>query len=176
MTTPITEITQYANPRRASRAIQIRRGTAAEHATFAGAPGEITMDTTTNTLRVHDGATPGGTPLARQSDIDAADYVIETYRAPDGSAWYRRYKSGWIEQGGRNITQFVTLPIPMADTTYSIYMTGICQAQDNNVFVFGYRDITTTGFTCQGNIISGKCNSISANTGTKYWRVAGFAA
>lgn len=52
-----------------SRQIQIRRGTAAEHATFTGKIGEITMDTTNNTIRVHDGQTPGGTPLAKQSEI-----------------------------------------------------------------------------------------------------------
>ena len=52
-----------------SRQIQIRRGTAAEHENFTGAVGEITMDTTNNTLRVHDGQTPGGTPLAKQSDV-----------------------------------------------------------------------------------------------------------
>ena len=43
-----------------SRQIQIRRGTSAEHNNFTGAIGEITMDTTNNTLRVHDGVTPGG--------------------------------------------------------------------------------------------------------------------
>lgn len=43
-----------------SRQIQIRRGSAAEHSNFTGAIGEITMDTTNKTLRVHDGVTPGG--------------------------------------------------------------------------------------------------------------------
>lgn len=54
-----------------SRQIQIRRGTAAEHAAFTGAEGEITMDTDAKTLRVHDGATAGGTMLARLADIEA---------------------------------------------------------------------------------------------------------
>ena len=31
--------------------IQFRRGASAEHETFTGAPGEITVDTTNNTLR-----------------------------------------------------------------------------------------------------------------------------
>ena len=48
---------------------QIRRGTSAEHENFTGAVGEVTMDTTLNTLRVHDGQTPGGTVLARKSDV-----------------------------------------------------------------------------------------------------------
>ena len=50
-----------------SRQIQIRRGTSAEHDNFTGAIGEITMDTTNNTLRVHDGSTVGGHTLAKKS-------------------------------------------------------------------------------------------------------------
>ena len=30
--------------------------------------------------------------------LSEADSVIETYRS--GMNWYRRYKSGWVEQGG----------------------------------------------------------------------------
>lgn len=52
-----------------SRQIQFRRGTATEHENFIGAMGEITVDTTNKTLRVHDGVTAGGTALARQSDV-----------------------------------------------------------------------------------------------------------
>ncbi len=52
-----------------SRQIQFRRGTADQHKTFTGAPGEITVDLTNKTLRVHDGETPGGTMLARMSDV-----------------------------------------------------------------------------------------------------------
>jgi len=40
--------------------LQLRRGTTAENNGFTGAPGELTVDTTTNLLRVHDGATVGG--------------------------------------------------------------------------------------------------------------------
>ena len=50
-----------------SRQIQIRRGTAAQHSNFIGAIGEITMDTTNNTLRVHDGLTAGGHILAKKT-------------------------------------------------------------------------------------------------------------
>ncbi|MBQ8255610.1 MAG: hypothetical protein IJY99_01445 [Alphaproteobacteria bacterium] len=48
-----------------SRQIQIRRGTATEHENFTGAIGEVTMDTTNKTLRVHDGETLGGIAMAR---------------------------------------------------------------------------------------------------------------
>ena len=41
---------------------QSRRGTTVEHATFTGADGEVTVDTTKKTLVVHDGVTAGGVP------------------------------------------------------------------------------------------------------------------
>ena len=47
--------------------VRLRRGTTAQHAAFTGALGEVTMDTTRNTLVCHDGATPGGFALARES-------------------------------------------------------------------------------------------------------------
>jgi len=44
--------------------LQLRSGTTTEHNTFTGANGEVTVDTTNKTLRVHDGVTIGGTRLA----------------------------------------------------------------------------------------------------------------
>jgi hypothetical protein len=40
--------------------VQRRRGTGAQNDAFIGALGEITIDTTNNTIRVHDGSTVGG--------------------------------------------------------------------------------------------------------------------
>ncbi len=47
--------------------VQFRRGTTAEHATFTGAVGEITVDTDKDVPVVHDGATAGGVPVAAPS-------------------------------------------------------------------------------------------------------------
>lgn len=164
-----------------SRQIQIRRGTAAEHENFIGAVGEITMDTTTNTLRVHDGKTAGGTCLARVQDLntdDAVDVVVE-YQHPTADnnyTWFRRYKSGWVEQGGISGAQVITLPVPMADTHYGITMTGICGAANNDVVVHGYRDVTTTNFVSQGNLLNNKGNAIASNNSSKTWVVHGMSA
>lgn len=49
--------------------VQFRRGTTAEHATFTGVIGEITVDTTKDTAVVHDGSLAGGYPLARESAL-----------------------------------------------------------------------------------------------------------
>lgn len=43
--------------------IKLRRGTYLEHENFIGAEGEVTVETTSNTLVVHDGITRGGYPL-----------------------------------------------------------------------------------------------------------------
>jgi hypothetical protein len=47
-----------------AKQLQLRKGTATEHDTFTGANGEVTVDTTNKTFRVHDGSTVGGTRLA----------------------------------------------------------------------------------------------------------------
>jgi hypothetical protein len=40
--------------------LQLRRGTEAENNAYTGAVGEITIDTTNDVIRIHDGVTPGG--------------------------------------------------------------------------------------------------------------------
>ena len=45
--------------------LQLRRGTATQHASFTGASGEITLNTTRNTIHLHDGSTAGGHESAR---------------------------------------------------------------------------------------------------------------
>ena len=52
-----------------SKRRQLRRGTTAENNAFTGAVGEVTVDTTNNTLRVHDGTTVGGTALVKVSQL-----------------------------------------------------------------------------------------------------------
>lgn len=52
--------------------LQLRKGTTAEHSTFVGANGEVTVDTTKKTLVLHDGVTSGGNPL---SILDASGKV-----------------------------------------------------------------------------------------------------
>ena len=51
--------------------VQFRRGNTAQTSTFTGATAEITIDTTKNTVVVHDGSTVGGIPLARESALTA---------------------------------------------------------------------------------------------------------
>ena len=69
-----------------STQIQYRRGTSTEHQAFTGAVGEITIDTTLNTIRVHDGSTLGGTLLSRSLDTNAAfTHANSAYGHANGS-------------------------------------------------------------------------------------------
>ena len=47
--------------------VQLRRGTTAQHGSFTGAQGEVTVDTDKNALVLHDGATAGGIQVARDA-------------------------------------------------------------------------------------------------------------
>ena len=169
-----------------SRQIQIRRGTAAEHSSFTGAIGEITMDTTNNTLRVHDGTTVGGVPLAKQSevpDLTNIDYVIESQSPTAGNnyTWYRKYRSGWVEQGGIISTTSswgiatATLPVEMADANYSIDVTDIRQSTETSAFTDNgaayVRHVT------RASVISRTSTSFKHQShDTISWRVSGMAA
>ena len=49
-----------------AKRVQRRRGTTSEHSSFTGYDGETTVDTSKDTVVVHDGATAAGFPLARE--------------------------------------------------------------------------------------------------------------
>ncbi len=51
--------------------IQYRRGTGVQNNAFTGVLGEITVDTTNKTLRVHDGTTGGGSNIATVAYVSA---------------------------------------------------------------------------------------------------------
>ena len=57
--------------------IQLRQGTTTEHNTFTGAVGEVTVDTTKDTLVVHDGVTVGGHPVAARANADGTISLIK---------------------------------------------------------------------------------------------------
>jgi len=60
-----------------SKRLQLRGGTTTEHASFTGAVREVTVDTTKDTLVVHDGSTVGGTALSTAADVAAAIGAID---------------------------------------------------------------------------------------------------
>lgn len=112
-----------------------------------------------------------------------ADAVIE-YQMPTAEnnyTWYRKYKSGWVEQGGiydngsvaRDLTTTINLPITMANSNYTAIITA---ARNNANFVnrSGYSTICTQTTTQLG---IGYFGSGTSDT-MQYisWEVKGIAA
>ena len=60
--------------------LQFRRGTTTQNNAFTGALGEITYDTTVDTLRVHDGSTAGG--FAMVTSASTATLTNKTLTSP----------------------------------------------------------------------------------------------
>ena len=60
-----------------AKQLQLRQGTTTEHNTFKGAVGEVTVDTTKDTLVVHDGVTVGGHPIASKANADGTISLIK---------------------------------------------------------------------------------------------------
>ena len=59
--------------------VQFRRGTTAQNNAFTGPIGEISVNTTNNSIRVHDGSTEGGHELMK-SDATNIDGSIASSR------------------------------------------------------------------------------------------------
>lgn len=148
---------------------QLRRGTTVQNNAFVGAEGEITVDTEKHAIRIHDGVTPGGY---------TQDFVTESWISEDGLSWYRKYASGWVEQGGifsvltggSYAVQVVTLPIEMKNTSYTI-MTSCTYpgAGDTSTTVKVDNSLTTTqNFSVRKNWQS--------TGGGFHWQVSGVSA
>ena len=99
------------------------------------------------------------------------DYVVD-WQIPtseNGYTWYRKYKSGWVEQGGFSDTTSGTvniiLPIVMADSNYSPRITQSYAPADVDIRVRYIQSCTTT------TIYTSSVRGVGF-----YWQVSGMAA
>lgn len=85
-----------------------------------------------------------------EKPADMNDYIVESYR--NGTEWYRKWKSGWLEQGGvvtshssNNVDRLVTFSKAFANTNYQFVFNagykGNATAATNNT---NYTSKTTT--------------------------------
>ena len=90
--------------------VQFRRGTTAEHGLFAGLSGEVTVNTETNTLVVHDGTTVGGHPVGGFADgwTMSANGAAGIRIAKDGANLFDLDSSGNLTVIG-NVTAYGTI-------------------------------------------------------------------
>ena len=120
------------------------------------------------------GALSGKANTDLSNVLSNIDYVVESQVNSDGS-WYRKYKSGWLEQGGGfgsndGVDTIVTLLKPYTDTTYSI-MVGqmIGTSGDPTYWNFAVINKTTSTVTIHnatngaGNICQWEAKGMGAN-------------
>ncbi len=171
-----------------NRKLKIKRGTNTENNEYRGVCGEITMDTDEKTIRLHDGETVGGVAMARAdsvTDMGGADYVVawQNPTAENNYTWFRKYKSGWVEQGGRWVgsirlepynvgTDDITLPVVMSDGNY--YAVIKCNQNNNINAMTGYGTRTNTATTLR--IIFKEFLNSTTTIECADWYVCGIAA
>jgi len=94
--------------------IQYRRGTNAQNAAFTGALGEITVDTTARTLRVHDAITAGGSNIATVAYVTAQISALSANSISSGTTSVNIPSSGGnviITVAGNSIATFTAAGI-----------------------------------------------------------------
>lgn len=118
-----------------SEQLQLRRGTAAQIATFTGAQGEVVIDMTNNRLVVQDGATAGGFPAAKLSDIAVVGELTTLAQGANGS----KIQCGTLEQeltalSGASVTSTIQIPNRAIVLAVAVYVvTAITGATSFNV-------------------------------------------
>jgi len=105
----------------AAYAIQFRRGTTAQHSSFTGLLGEVTVDTDKKTLVVHDGSTTGGYPLAREGA--AASMTTGTFSSNVSVGGTLSVTNTATFSGGADVTGDLDMTghiLPSANVTYDL--------------------------------------------------------
>lgn len=139
-----------------AKQLQLRRGTTTEHTTFTGAAGEITVDTTKDTVVVHDGATAGGNPLATSGDLDTLSTTVAT-NLSDGLAT----KQDTLVSGTNIKTLNGSSVLGSGDLVLSGGATG---GGTDRIFVENDQ-VVTTNYTLVGTKNASTAGPITINTG-----------
>lgn len=116
---------------------------------------------------------------------DGIDFFVDWQNPTEanGYTWYRKYKSGWVEQGGHTTTftntasntsddKTVSLPVNMLNSNYSVTVTRAGGGSGWSVRELNVSHKATTGFTIN------EWNNEAASGTTCYaeWQVSGMAA
>jgi hypothetical protein len=121
-----------------STQLRLRGGTTAEHSSFTGAEREVTVDTTLDTLIVHDGTTAGGVPLAKASDVPNANANLAVTSVNT---------SGTMTSTG-DITTSGELNAPTVDLGNGVKIT-----TSGNSIVFSLNGSTVFSVSTSGNLV-----------------------
>ncbi len=116
--------------------LQFRRGTTAQNNSFTGSAGELSIDTTIDTIRIHDGSTAGGFELTQNSATQTLTNktltsptinsgtvgTALTFNAQADARFADSDSSNWVAfQAPATIASNVTWTLPSADAAVSGY-------------------------------------------------------
>ena len=134
-----------------STQVQYRRGSATENNAFTGALGEITVDTTNATLRVHNGITLGGSNIATVAYVTSQISSLSADSISNGTSNVKVISSGGnvaVTVGGSGI-------FTVAST--GVFTTGLASVTGN---ITGGNLSVGTGTITVNNIVNGGSNSV----------------
>ena len=81
-----------------AKLLKLRRGTTTQHGSFTGAEGEVTVDTTKDTLVVHDGSTAGGHAVAAE-DMENVSSAAIMGQVSTGGIAHTKIANGTLPSG-----------------------------------------------------------------------------
>lgn len=107
--------------------VQFRRGTSTQHNTFTGAAGEVTVDTTTYQLHVHDGTTAGGYPTALATNGTLTNptftnYTETVYTANSSTAITISLTNGTVQLITLTGNCTITIPAASAGKSFTLIL------------------------------------------------------
>ena len=149
-----------------SKLLQLRGGTTSEHGSFTGAVRETTVDTTKDTLVVHDGSTAGGFPLARESALAATTTTAGNANTLAAAALP---KAGGTMSGLVNMAdQIVQRPVlkDYAETKVAMGSATAVNLENGNVFSKTISGTTTLTFPNPSSAAATSFSLILTNGGS----------
>lgn len=132
--------------------VRFRRGTTVDHSTFTGAAGEVTVDTSKNTVVIHDGSTAGGHPVALEGSSNLPSMTGNTgkYLTNNGSI------ASWAAAAALSANTF----------------TGTQTGGDNRLEQWMLKDVGET-FNDKGTVSSGTATFAYSDGGCQRLQVGG---
>lgn len=120
-------------------------------------------------------------PTVADGNLKTAPDVVTSYWvASDGQSWYRKYKSGWVEQGGWAIllNGYATVQLPVSFTNSEYYATTSSNWSNNVMPDFRSADIVSIdSLTNTSFRILGSTNADTpVSNGTATWEAKGLGA
>jgi len=151
-----------------AKLLKLRRGTTSQHSSFTGAEGEVTVDTTKDTVVVHDGSTAGGHPLAKESAalslIDEDNMATDSATRPPSQQSVKAYVDGKVPTS-------ITVADESSDTTcFPVFVTAATgdlapKTGSNITFNSSSGLLTAVGLTLSGDLtVNGTTTTINSTT------------